>query len=251
MARLRDFLDGVGFVLRGFRFWATNPKLALLGALPPAVVGAVMLTLLVLLGLAVGDLVAWATPFADEWSTWAQRLLRVTAAALLLVGTGALLVLVFSGLTLAVGSVVYERISREVDDRLGMDAERVDLDFWPGVRRSVADGLKLAAFAIPLGLAVFAVGLIPLIGSVLGFVLGAVVGGRALALELTSTALDARGRTLDERRALLRDRRATSLGFGVACFLMFLIPMVAVFAMPAVTAGGTLLARSLSGERIS
>jgi CysZ protein len=38
------------------------------------------------------------------------------------------------------------------------------------------------------------------------------------------------------------------LGFGVTCYLLFLIPLAAVVAMPSAVAGATLLARRLVGE---
>lgn len=251
MQRLAAAFGGVGFVLRGFRFWGTRPRLALLGAVPPLIVGAVMLALMVVLALTVGDLAVWATPFADDWDDWLRGLVRFAVSLVVLVGAGALCVLMFAGLTLAVGAAVYERISQAVDDELGMAAPRVELPFWEGLGKSVRDALLLAALAVPLGLAVFLVGFVPVIGSLLGVCLGAVVGGRALALELTASPLAARGWTLAQRRAALRARRAESLGFGIACYLLFLVPLVAVFAMPAATAGGTLFARSLAGESIS
>jgi CysZ protein len=39
-----------------------------------------------------------------------------------------------------------------------------------------------------------------------------------------------------------------ALGFGVAVFCCFLIPLGAVFVMPAAVAGGTLLARRVLGQ---
>lgn len=91
-------------------------------------------------------------------------------------------------------------------------------------------------------------GFVPVVGQVVGLIVGALVGGRALALELTGFAGDARGLSLAERRRLLGEHRAVSLGFGVAVYLAFLIPGGAVVATPAATAGATLLLRALRGE---
>ncbi len=46
-----------------------------------------------------------------------------------------------------------------------------------------------------------------------------------------------------ERFALLRRNKAVALGFGVVVFLLFLVPLVAVVAMPAAVVGGALLVR--------
>ena len=48
---------------------------------------------------------------------------------------------------------------------------------------------------------------------------------------------------------LLRGHRAQLLGFGVATQLCFMIPLGAVFTMPAAVAGSTMLARSALDAR--
>ena len=50
---------------------------------------------------------------------------------------------------------------------------------------------------------------------------------------------------------LFRSRRAASartLGFGVATYLLFLVPFVAIVVMPAAVAGATLLTKDALGE---
>ena len=56
---------------------------------------------------------------------------------------------------------------------------------------------------------------------------------------------------LRHRRAALGARRATSLGFGVAVFCSFLIPLGAILLMPAAVAGAALLAREALGQPIT
>jgi CysZ protein len=98
--------------------------------------------------------------------------------------------------------------------------------------------------------ALFLVGLVPVAGPVLAAVLGALLGGRLLATELTGYAFEARGRGLTERRRALRGRRARVTTFGAVTYLLFLVPFAAVVAMPAAVAGATLLAREvLADER--
>ncbi len=66
---------------------------------------------------------------------------------------------------------------------------------------------------------------------------GAFVSGWFLTVETTGLAFDGRGLRLRERRRMLRSRRAMTLGFGIASYLVFLIPAGAALAMPAVVAG--------------
>jgi CysZ protein len=81
-------------------------------------------------------------------------------------------------------------------------------------------------------------------------VLGALVGGWLLAVELTGAPFQRRGQRLRDRRRVLKTQRPLTLGFGVAVFLCFLIPLGAIFMMPAAIAGATLLSRRTLGHPI-
>ena len=110
------------------------------------------------------------------------------------------------------------------------------------------DAVVLIGMAIGTALVVFLVGLLPLVGTVLGLAVGAVLGGRALARELTGIAGDARGMSLADRRALLRSKPWRTLGFGIVAYLLLLVPGLAVIATPVAIVGATLLVRDLRGE---
>ncbi len=71
-----------------------------------------------------------------------------------------------------------------------------------------------------------------------------------ITTELIGSAFERRGQlTLAQRRTAMRRHRLRCLGFGVPCFLLLSIPLVAVLVFPAATAGGTLLARSLLADQ--
>lgn len=246
--RLSELLAGAGLLLRGFATWSRDPGLMLLGAVPALIVGLVMLGLLILLSFQVGGWATALTPFADGWERLWQDLLRTALALGIVVGAVVLCVLTFAAITLTVGEPFYERISRSVEERLGGVQQSVELGFWRSVGKGLRDAVILIGMAVGTALVVFVVGLIPFVGTVLGLATGAVLGGRALARELTGIAGDARGMTLDERRALLAANRWRSLGFGMVAYLLLLVPGLAVVATPAAIVGGTLLVRDLRGE---
>ncbi|MGC5075741.1 EI24 domain-containing protein [Agrococcus sp. DT81.2] len=246
--RLSELLAGAGILLRGFATWSRDPGLMLLGAVPALIVGLVMLGLLILLAFQVGGWATALTPFADGWDALWSDLLRTALALGIVVGAVVLCVLTFAAITLTVGEPFYERISRSVEERLGGVHQGAELGFWRSAAKGLRDAAVLIGMAVGTALVVFVVGLIPLVGSVLGLVTGAVLGGRALARELTGIAGDARGMTLAERRALLAAHRWRSLGFGMVAYLLLLVPGLAVVAMPAAIVGGTLLVRDLRGE---
>lgn len=233
------FAHGAGFLFRGLRMWRQRPGLMLLGIVPALVVLVVLVAALVSLAVFADDLIGWATPFADDWSTFWRRALRWGLYVALVVGAGFLSMVTFTGLTLAVGDPFYEKIWKETELMLGGDVPESGVGWLRGIR----DGLGLVLLGIVTTICVFLVGLLPVIGAILGATLGVVVSGRLLAGELVSRALEARGMDRAARKALLKDHEPTMLGFGVAVQVCFLVPFGAVAMMPAAVVGSTMLAR--------
>ena len=93
----------------------------------------------------------------------------------------------------------------------------------------------------------FLTGLIPVVGQTVVPVLTAIFSGWVLSLELSGVPFERRGLRLVQRRQMLRRNRPLALGFGVATFVCFLIPLGAVLVMPAAVAGATLMTRRVYG----
>jgi len=252
MARTRgtitQFFTGVGYLFRGFGTWRTAPGLMLLGMVPALIVGALFLAGFIALGLNIDTLARSVTPFATDWDEPLRSIIRVVASLAFIGAAVLIVVFTFTTITLIVGQPFYERISKHVDQQLGGVPDAVDSGFWRALGDGIVDGLRMLIPTVFIGAALLVLGFIPLVGTALAAVLGALVGGWYLAIELTGTPFDARGRSLRERRALLRARRPTTLGFGVVTYLLFLVPLGAVLVMPAAVAGAALLARSALGE---
>ncbi|MGI9822780.1 EI24 domain-containing protein [Agromyces sp. Marseille-Q5079] len=235
------FLLGVRMLLRGFGFWRRQPGAMLLGLVPAAIVWVVVLVGLVALGFSLPGLTVWATPFAAGWiEPWAT-IMRTTVGAIVLGGAIVLAAVTFTGLTLMVGDPFYERIWHAVEADLGGEPTGDGIGFW----RSAGDAVGFIGLGILVSLGVALSGLVPVIGGFLAPVLGVVLSGRLLAWELTGRAFESRGIPADVRRTLLRGHRARLLGFGIATQLCFMVPLGAVFTMPAAVAGATMLARTV------
>lgn len=247
---MREFFAGVRLIGRGFGMWTDSPKLMFLGAIPALVVGLLYLAAVVVLVLNLDTIVLWATPFAADWAEPWLMIFRIFVGLAVLVLATFLLVRTYAGLTLAIGDPFYERIWRDIEARLG-DAPSDDTTFWTGVGRGLRSFVSLTAISLLLGIGLFALGLVPVVGAPLSIAVGAVLGGNALALELTGYAMDARGVGVRERRRLLRERRARTLGFGMVTYLMFLVPILSVVTMPAAVVGATILARESLGENVT
>lgn len=245
---ISELFGGVRLFGQGLRMWGSRPRLMLTGAVPALIVAVVYGVGIVVLAVNSPGLAEWVTPFADGWDEPWRSIVRVSAA-LALVAAGVLLVVfTFTAITLAVGDVFYERIWRATERTLGDAPGEPAGGFWRLLLRGIGTGLRILLLTLGVALVLFVVGLIPLLGPILSPVLAAVFGGWVLALELTGFAFDARGLSLGDRRRMLGARRARTLGFGILCYLTFLIPFGAVLAMPGAVVGATLLAReSLHG----
>lgn len=248
---MHEFLRGVADLGRGFRLWGSSPRLMLLGAVPALIVGAIWVALLVALITSLDGIAAWVTAFADGWNEPFRSTVRVAAGLAILVLAVVVGALSFTAVVLTVGDPFYERISRRVEQRLGDAPEERDEPVLRGLLRAARDGLALLLASVGVGLVSFLLGLVPLVGPVLGAVFGAVVGGWFLAVELTGTPFDARGLHLRDRRRTLRGVRARTLGFGVATWVLFLVPLGAIVAMPAAVGGATVLTRAALEQRPS
>jgi CysZ protein len=244
-APVRGFGHGATLLFQGFGWWRRRPALMLWGLVPAVIVSLVLGAALVALGMQLPWITDAVTPFADAWpSVWAS-LLRLAVGTAVFGAALALTAVTFTALTLIIGEPFYDRIWRAVETAESGTVPDSDPGFW----RSVGDGIDLIVRGAGVGILAFLIGLIPVVGGVAGAVLGVVLTGRLLADELTSRALAARGLDRRTRRALLRTRRARVLGFGVATQVCFLVPLGAVFTMPAAVVGATRLARELVAER--
>ncbi|WP_119696276.1 EI24 domain-containing protein [Microbacterium halotolerans] len=237
---MRGFWRGVRTLFDGFGWWRQAPGAMALGLVPAVIVAALATAAIVTLAAFAPALVSALTPFADGWHPFWAGALRVAIGLALVAGTAVAAAVTFTAVTLAVGEPFYERIWRSVESAAG-EAPDARYGFW----RAAGDGLSLILRGLLVAVAVGLIGLIPFVGTVLGAVTGAVLSGLLLTDELASRALTARGLNRRERRRLLRTQRSTALGFGVATYLCFLIPLGAVLVMPAAVAGSTLLSQRL------
>jgi CysZ protein len=242
---LREFFTGVRVLGAGLHMWVTAPRLMLIGALPALLVATVYLAGIVLLAVNLDAIATWATPFAAGWHEPFRGGTRVVAALAVLGATGLFAVYTFVAITLLVGDPFYERIWRDVERRLGGGPDEQDQPFWPSLVRGAGEAVRLLLVTAAIGVLLFAGGFVPVVGQTVVPVLAAVFGGWFLAVELTGFAFEARGLRLRERRRALAARRARTLGFGVATYLVFLVPLGAVLVMPAAVAGATLLTRGV------
>ncbi|MFF9847771.1 EI24 domain-containing protein [Streptomyces litmocidini] len=245
---MRDFGAGFKYLVRGQKWVGGHGRWFGFGLLPGLVTLVLYAGALVGLGYGADDLTAWATPFADDWSSPWQGILRGALTALVFAFGFFLAVITFTAVTLLVGQPFYESLSEEVDRSEGGEVPESGLPLWRELWISARDSLRILVRVAFYGLLLFACGFIPVVGQTVVPAIGFCVSGFFLTEELTAVALQRRGVEFKERLRLLRGRRTAALGFGVPLTLAFLVPFVAVFLMPGAVAGATLMARDLRGE---
>ncbi|MFD4865764.1 EI24 domain-containing protein [Streptomyces sp. NPDC058412] len=242
---MRDLAGGFRYLLAGQRWVFRHGRWLGFGLLPGLVSLVLYAGALIGLGYGADDLTAWATPFADDWSTPWTGLFRGFLTALVF-GLGLFLaVITFTAVTLLIGQPFYESLSEQVDRSEGGEVPQSGLPLWRELWISARDSVKVLGRVLLYGILLFALGFVPVVGQTVVPVLGFCVSGYFLTQELTAVALQRRKVDLTERLALMRSRRMLVLGFGLPLVLAFLVPLVAVFLMPGAVAGATLMARDL------
>ncbi len=236
--------------MRGQRWVATHGKQFGFGLIPGLITLVLYAAALVALALWGTDLVTWATPFADDWSSPWLGLFRGFLTAVLFALALLLSVITFTAATLVIGQPFYESLSEKVDRDVSPDgtAPESGLPLWRELLISTRDSLRIVARAVVWGVLLFALGFIPFVGQTVVPVIGFFVTGFFLTEELTAVALQRRNIVVRDRLTMLRSRRMLVWGFGTPLALAFLVPFVAVFLMPGAVAGATLMARDLLGE---
>src|SRR4051794_27835498 len=249
---MRDLGTGFKYLLKGQRWMAGHGRQYGFGLLPGLITLVLYAAALVALALWGEDFVAWATPFADDWSSPWLGLFRGLLTGVLFALGLLLSVVTFTAVTLLVGQPFYENLSEKVDRDVSPDgtAPESGLPLWRELWISARDSLRIVLRAAVWGVLLFACGFVPFVGQTVVPVIGFFVTGFFLTEELTAVALQRRRVDLRDRLTLLRARKTLVWGFGTPLAVAFLVPFVAVFLMPGAVAGATLMARDLLGEEI-
>ncbi len=240
----REVVGGVRTALSGFRAWGSDPGIMALGVVPGLITLALLGAALAALVLTAGDL-GGAIGDRIGGEGWFGNVLAVAATLALLIGGALVAIALFTTLALAIGQPFFEAISRRVDARRGGLALPAAEEPWArALLRGLGEGARTIAISVGVSLALVVVGLIPIAGTATAFALGAIIGGRLLAIELTAYPMARRGIvSRQERIVALRPHRWRTVAFGATVFLLFLVPLGALLTMPAAVVGATLLTR--------
>lgn len=242
MRVVRDFCEGVRLYWHGFRAWSRDPKLMVLGIIPGLITWAIFIAVFAGMWFWLDDTARWASGLITD-DAFLGGLLAMAFAFAVFAGALLLVVYAFVSITSVVGQPFFEKLSHSIDDQLGPVPAGPEWPWWRNAIRGIGEGLRLFALQAPISVCIFLIGLVPVVGTITSWTLGALVGGWFVALEFTSIPFERRGMVLKQRRKALGSRRALTLGFGSMAFIMSILPPFAVATMPVAVSAGTLLAR--------
>jgi len=223
-------LKGLGFLLRRPALW------------PPALAAFAVNVVLFTAGLVaffvwLPDLARAVTP--DRLPAWTAWIFGLLIAAAGLLSTVFLFTIVGHAVAAPFLDSLAERALRDLGETLPPP---------PSFARSLLRGLggqllKLALFGVIQGALLLT--LVTPLGLVYP-VLAGTVAAFFFALEYVDYPLGARGLGAGERPGFVVRRARPCLGFGAACLLLHMIPLLAYIALPASVCGAALLVHRLA-----
>jgi CysZ protein len=243
---MRDFVAGFGYLLKGQKWVAQHGRWWGFGMIPALITLVGYVAALAALVTWSGEAADWATPFADDWDSPWQGLVRGAVLVAMVGAEVGILMVTFTAVTLLVGQPFYESLCEKVDETEGGAPAKPYIPLWWELVVSARDSLYVLVRVLAFGVVLFLCGFVPLVGQTVVPVVALAVSGYFLTAELTAVGLQRRSVPQRERLRLLRGRLGLALGFGMPLVLLFLVPFVTVLAMPGAVAGATLLARDLA-----
>lgn len=187
-----------------------------------------------------GSWVRALLPLGEGW--WWQvlhYLLAVLAALVLLV----LQVYLFAVVGGIIASPFLEALTRRVEVLAAPGSPQgwAQVGWLAEILRVAGQAVKRLALFVAVMLALLALNLLPVVGSLLYGLLALAATCCFLACEFLDYPLDRRGLTFRQKLSYLRGLGLRGLGFGAAVCLMGMVPLVNLLLLPLAAVGGTLL----------
>jgi CysZ protein len=228
---LYQFLFGVRFFFSGIRLLLRHPSLLGLAAIP------VLLTVIVVFGLAF-----FAASQVRPWlgnESPGLRLAFQAAVFVLALFVGYLIYLPLARIFLAPISELLSRRAWALS--ANGSVERIEI----GVGRAVWEGMKLVALQLLVTVFAVVIGFIfPPVGVPLGVFVTLCVSG----IDFLDVPLSLRGLPLKRKLGVLWRNKAVALGFSAAVYLLLLVPILNLLALPIGVVGATALVSRLDWQ---
>jgi CysZ protein len=226
---------GIRFFFSGMRTLVRNPALLSLSMIP------MLLTLALLMGLIFGAALMVGRLIGD-----AVRVeLRIAAQVLMIALTFLIAYFLYMPVARVLLAPFAEALSRKTRAISVPSGGRTIRQNNQGWARAMWEGLKVVIFQAMVALAALALGLaFPPVGAPVGVAVAIFLGG----LDFFDIPLSTRGLRLRNKLGVIWRNKFLALGFGAAAYLMLLIPVINMLALPVGVVGATLLIDALEFE---
>jgi CysZ protein len=242
---MSDLGSGLGDVGRGFRFLNKHPRLW------GWVIAPALITL-VLMVAAIFGVFRLADPIVIKATSWLPEFLQGIAGALVglvvivALGFGALLV--FVSVAGMIAGPFNELLSEAIEEQAtGRPGPKFSIAaFLRGAALGILHGLRRLGIAIFAFVLLFALGFIPIIGTIAAAIIGVWLGARGAAYDCYDAVLSRRELPYRDKLAFLATHRKRTLGLGLAVVGMLVVPGLNLVAFGVGTAGATLASLELA-----
>jgi CysZ protein len=236
---------GAGDVGRGFAFLNQHPRLwgwviapALVTLL---VLAAIVVAVMKLASGLVDRMTSWlpdAIAGVGEWVVWVIVLAALVFGALLL----------FVSIAGVIAGPFNELLSEAVEEKLtGTPGPKFAIGaFVTSSARGIGHGLRRVIAALLGAVLLFALGFVPVIGTIAALVLGFYFAARGAAYDCYDAVLSRRDVPYAQKIAFLERHRGRTIGLGAVVAGMLFVPGLNLVALGVGAVGATITARELA-----
>lgn len=193
----------------------------------------------------------WTPPAGDETSASVGRGVHWVLSAVLTVFVFFLSVIFAYLLSNLLAAPFKDLLSEALERAMSgapatpLSLRAITLDMW---RSLLMEAAKLGLYLLVMGPLLLASFLIPVVGQIAYFVVGALLTAAYFGIDYVDWPVARRGFGVRARVRLFRAHSATLLGFGFGVWLLLFVPLLNLLFMVAAVAGGTLLVLDLERE---
>ncbi len=239
------FRDGMRASLDGFAYMNKHPSLWRYALWPTLLNAAMSLAVLVGLIVIVVAVYTWRTRGHGDGPSLSALREMIIAGALLVLAVGTTLVVWWFAQGILMGHL-YSKLAARVERQLGVaedELQEVSLRF-----QIVDSAIDTALLLLALG-AFLVLQIIPIIGTLFGFVGWVYANGYILGRDVMDHPLKLRGWRRAQRRAFGRQHHRPVIGLGVVVFVMNFLPIIGAMLQTTTVVGAVLMHRKMQANK--
>lgn len=235
---MNEFTFGFFHPFRCIGMFFKHPKLIMYSIVPMVINLVIYGTIFFYVYGTVTDLTSDLEFLSRQDSLFLESLkvLMKIAAFLLVLIVCYFLFIIFGGI---VSAPFNEVISKYVEEKIYKTIAGNQLPFFRDIYVSIREELKKLLFYFTVMIPLFAIGFIPMIGSVVTIAVGMPFSFYYNALDFLDYPMTRTGTGFRNKLKVINGKLMLSMGFGAIAFLLTFLPVINVFFKPLLVVSGT------------